>query len=158
MSKTFDEELREILADHEHRTWGLWQSWLQNVVCKKKPNGDLVIPAHLAERWDRQCQTEYADLPENEKESDRKEAMVIMPHILALIKKHQPEPRDPRRVDAGNESYNDGARGFRMGFTLGAASALADSDKVYGLEEDYSCEICGADPMTPNCNNANCDR
>lgn len=54
--------------------------------------------------------------------------------IKALIKKHQPEPRDPRRVDAGNESYNDGARGFRMGFTLGAASALADSDKAYGIE------------------------
>lgn len=24
--------------------------------------------------------------------------------------------------------------------------------------EDYSCEICGADPMGVDCNNANCDR
>ena len=124
--KTFDEELREILADHEHRTWGLWQSWLQNVVCKKKPNGDLVIPAHLAERWDRQCQTEYADLPENEKESDRKEAMVIMPHILALIKKHQPERYDEAKAlragtySRSKDSYNQ---------------ALADSDKAYSLKD-----------------------
>lgn len=123
MSKTFDEELREILADHEHRTWGLWQSWLQNVVCKKKPNGDLVIPAHLAERWDRQCQTEYADLPENEKESDRKEAMVIMPHILALIKKHQPERKEPSGYDMmfENDYYNE---------------ALDDSDKAYSLKDE----------------------
>ena len=25
-------------------------------------------------------------------------------------------------------------------------------------EKDYSCEICGADPMGVDCNNANCDR
>lgn len=137
MSKTFDEELREILADHEHRTWGLWQSWLQNVVCKKKPNGDLVIPAHLAERWDRQCQTEYADLPENEKESDRKEAMVIMPHILALIKKHQPEKADNHRLFlmVGDKELDDEkARIWAKLRQQGYNQALSDSDKAYGLE------------------------
>lgn len=65
--------------------------------------------------------------------------------IKALMKKHQPEPR---KIYGNVTHWRDN----------GYNQALADSDKAYGLEKDYSCEICGADPMTPNCNNANCDR
>ncbi len=38
----------------------------------------VTIPAQMVARWTRQMNTPYADLPENEKESDREEADKII--------------------------------------------------------------------------------
>ena len=41
-------------------------------------DGSLVIPKDLVERWSLQMNTEYQDLPESEKKSDRDEADKIL--------------------------------------------------------------------------------
>jgi len=75
---------REDLANYAHEAWSGWMKYLFShcfpetkldiscgVIYK---TGDLVIPKWAVERWKRQMETEYKDLPEDEKKSDRKEA------------------------------------------------------------------------------------
>lgn len=64
--------LVEQLADIEHARWAKWQRYLHSKATKR-PDGSLVIPAELVERWERQIETAYADLSEKEKESDREQ-------------------------------------------------------------------------------------
>lgn len=45
--------------------------------CIEHDDGSLTIPAEYVQRWRRQIATVYVDLPESEKASDRKEAMVM---------------------------------------------------------------------------------
>jgi hypothetical protein len=62
----------EELADYFH---SLWAGWMDYLYSKSIPTEHgVLIPREYAERWSRQCNTEYKDLPENEKESDRIEA------------------------------------------------------------------------------------
>ena len=70
----------EILAEYAHRAWSGWMRYLFSK-CDDE-NFVACIPSHLAYRWKRQMNTPFADLPESEKESDRKEAR----EILALLK------------------------------------------------------------------------
>jgi hypothetical protein len=42
------------------------------------PDGSVVIPADLTARWKRQMETNYSELPENEKESDLRQADRIL--------------------------------------------------------------------------------
>lgn len=46
--------------------------------------GDLIIPAALAERWERQIATPYAELSETEKDGDREQVDRYWPLIAAL--------------------------------------------------------------------------
>jgi len=68
MTKT----MREELANLAHQQWSGWMDYLFDK-CEMK-DGDLVIPRWGRERWQRQINTSYEELPEMEKESDRKEA------------------------------------------------------------------------------------
>lgn len=70
-------ELIEILADVEHVQWAHWQKYLHSK-CTANRNGDLLIPTELVRRWERQLNTPYADLTEDEKESDREEAKRVL--------------------------------------------------------------------------------
>lgn len=65
-------ELREQLAAIEHERWADWMRYLFSK-CEHRPDGSVVIPAGLAERWQRQVYTPYCDLSEPEKQSDRDE-------------------------------------------------------------------------------------
>ena len=71
---------REALAAYAHEAWAGWMEYLFRK-SDKAPNGEVVISKPLVDRWVRQVQTRYEDLPENEKESDRAEA----DKILAII-------------------------------------------------------------------------
>lgn len=80
------EELIEQLADKEHASWARWMTYLfskchrpENVSIEKQ--WDLIIPAELVERWQRQVDTPYAELSEREKQSDRDEVVQILPII-----------------------------------------------------------------------------
>ena len=64
--------LREELASIEHERWADWQSYVHGK-CKKNDDGSLTIPAAEVERWERQIKTDYADLSDEEKESDREQ-------------------------------------------------------------------------------------
>lgn len=73
---------REDLAEYAHDAWGGWMKYLfSKGIIQNRYNSvtgtfedELVLPAWAVERWQRQMNTPYSDLPENEKESDRKEA------------------------------------------------------------------------------------
>ena len=66
-------ELREALAAYAHEAWSGWINY-EFGKGVRNPDGSITLPASLVERWDRQRATAYADLPEGEKASDRKEA------------------------------------------------------------------------------------
>jgi len=46
-------------------------------------SGEGVIPKDKLTRWERQMNTRYADLPEDEKESDRHQADKVIATVLA---------------------------------------------------------------------------
>lgn len=67
------DRLREALAALEHERWAGWQRYVhaRGVACT---DGSIEIPPALVERWERQIVTPYAELTEDEKNSDRVEA------------------------------------------------------------------------------------
>ena len=68
-----NDDIREALAAYAHTAWSGWMKYLFEQCFLHGP-GHTVITSYFVERWQRQMNTEYADLPESEKESDRKEA------------------------------------------------------------------------------------
>lgn len=73
-NKSYNQML-EKLSDAEHDSWSRWMKYLF-AKSVKGPDGVVVIPADLVERWERQANTPYSELSEQEKESDRKEARI----------------------------------------------------------------------------------
>lgn len=63
----------EKLAEYAHNAWA---GWMKYMFSKGKLNdaGEMVLPKWAVDRWTRQMNTSYADLPEDEKKSDRDEA------------------------------------------------------------------------------------
>lgn len=74
--------VREKLAEYAH---GAWSGWMRYLFEKsiKNDNGTVTIPEWAVARWQRQMNTSYAQLPEDEKESDRVEA----DEMLAIFRK-----------------------------------------------------------------------
>lgn len=84
--------LLETLAEYAHTAWSGWMQYILQqclggevaVIDMRQPSpgiplsGVAVIPSELVERWSRQMHTTYADLPEEEKKSDRLEARRIL--------------------------------------------------------------------------------
>lgn len=70
--KKWEKDLREKLASIEHIRWADWQKYLHSV-CIKESNGDLTISAKSVKHWERQIATDYKDLTEKEKDSDREQ-------------------------------------------------------------------------------------
>ena len=77
------EDAREILADYAHRAWAHWMVHVYSRV-EFNENGSATIPPELAKRWHRQMWTKYADLPEDEKESDRHQASEIIKLLKSI--------------------------------------------------------------------------
>lgn len=75
-----EQDFIERLADAEHASWARWMVHLFSR-CERCEDDALVIPPELAERWQRQIDTTYADLSEQEKQSDRNEVAHILPII-----------------------------------------------------------------------------
>ncbi len=69
--------LREQLARLAHQQWA---GWLKYMFANSfhDQDGTVVIPKWAVDRWTRQMNTEYKDLPGDEKESDRTEADKVM--------------------------------------------------------------------------------
>ena len=72
-TKIIDEELREKLADLSHDQWSGWMKYMLSQGMRID-GGQWVMTKHSLDRWTRQMNTPYDDLPESEKESDRVEA------------------------------------------------------------------------------------
>ncbi len=81
-----DEALIEYLAKNAHESWSGWMRYLFSKLIRDGYNGAAIIPENLVERWKRQSTTAYADLPEEEKASDREEARKILQAIDSYIR------------------------------------------------------------------------
>lgn len=77
-------ELIEKLADYEHERWSRWQKHVFSK-CIINPDGSFTIPKEFVDRWIRQINTNYKDLSEPEKDSDREEAIKIIECIKSNI-------------------------------------------------------------------------
>jgi hypothetical protein len=74
------EELIERLADKEHASWARWMQYLFSRG-PTNPDGSVTIPSAFVARWQQQIDTPYAELSEQEKQSDRDEVAHILPFI-----------------------------------------------------------------------------
>lgn len=74
------DELVERLASIEHERWSHWQSYLHGKG-QRQPDGSLVLPSELVERWERQIQTPYERLTDAEKASDREQVQKYFPVV-----------------------------------------------------------------------------
>lgn len=73
-------DLREQIAAREHDQWIGWMFHMFNL-SRRNPDGSITVPADRMTRWLRLMYTPYAELSEQEKESDREEA----DKVLAII-------------------------------------------------------------------------
>ena len=71
--KTINEEI----AEYAHEAWSGWMIYLFSK-CTENEDGTITIAKESVDRWKRQSQTAYDDLPEKEKESDRAEAKKML--------------------------------------------------------------------------------
>lgn len=82
MSKTqLDESfasLLEELAALEHQRWAHWQKYVHDSG-KRQPDGSILLPADIVSRWEQQINTPYADLSNEEKDSDREQVRRYLP-------------------------------------------------------------------------------
>lgn len=67
-----DSELREKLAEIEHERWS---DWVRHMFTKgvRNSDGSFTIDVDSVAQWERQMDTDYADLPESEKRGDRQQ-------------------------------------------------------------------------------------
>ena len=90
--------MREELADLCHKQWSGWMEYLFSKCTAEtgqfgRDTGNLVIPERSVERWQRQLHTPYADLSEDERESDRKEADKFIAIMLLQTVAQQAEDK-----------------------------------------------------------------
>jgi len=85
MNKKQLEEFIESGADLEHARWSKWQKYLHSLCDIDGLTGDLTIPAYRVKHWERQINTEYKDLSEKEKESDRIEVRSYIPLLQDIF-------------------------------------------------------------------------
>ena len=76
-------QVEEALASYAHKAWSGWMKYLfkESFYCPQ--TGTVTLPRWAVYRWQRQMETAYEDLPEKEKQSDRKEAR----KMLAILKR-----------------------------------------------------------------------
>lgn len=84
-----EDQLREALAEYSHNS--AWSGWMRYMFSKGTFNDDgtWTMPAWAVERWQRQMNTPYSDLSEEEKKSDRKEAsemIALMQYAIEAYK------------------------------------------------------------------------
>jgi len=66
----------EALSEYAHNSWSEWMKYLfeKGIYCE---DGTFKIDKQYAEKWMKQSTTEYNDLSNEEKDSDRAEAIQI---------------------------------------------------------------------------------
>lgn len=73
--------MQEKLAEYAHDAWSGWMKYLFEKSTRNS-DGSVTIPKPYVERWMRQMNTSYSDLPESEKKSDRLEADKIISSLI----------------------------------------------------------------------------
>lgn len=78
-------DLREKLAEQEHRRWQEWQKYCHSKMITY-PDGRIDFPQEYHSRWERQIYTPYDKLSEKEKDSDREQVDRYWPLIEEILK------------------------------------------------------------------------
>lgn len=73
-----DDELVEPLAAYAHTAWSGWMSYMLPKLHIIASEVCIATQESYLDRWARQMQTPYDQLSEQEKESDRQEARLIL--------------------------------------------------------------------------------
>jgi hypothetical protein len=76
--------LIEQLAAVEHERWSHWQRYVHSK-CIRQPDGSLLLPADLVARWEKQIDMKYAELDDQERESDREQVRKYLPLIASAV-------------------------------------------------------------------------
>lgn len=100
------DELREKLAEYAHSAWSGWMKYMFSCEMDDEDCGRS-LPGWTRVRWQRQMTTEYADLPESEKESDRDQADAILAIVNARIAALEAELAEAKRWRSVEESIPD---------------------------------------------------
>jgi hypothetical protein len=79
--------LIEDLAAIEHDRWAHWQRYVHGKGTRL-PDGSLILPAEVVRRWDEQIAKKYAELTQEEKESDRDQVRRYLPTVIAALTDH----------------------------------------------------------------------
>ena len=81
------EEFIEKGAELEHTRWAKWQQYVFDKSTMKVIDDQdfMCLPNEFYQRWARQIDTEYKDLSEAEKESDRREVRSCEPLLLNAL-------------------------------------------------------------------------
>ena len=80
------DELVERLARIEHERWSHWQRYVHDQA-KRMPDGSLIIPGDLVDRWEKQISTPYDELSSSEKDSDREQVRRYLPEVVSFFAK-----------------------------------------------------------------------
>lgn len=84
-----DSALLEELASIEHERWSHWQRFMHDKG-RRQPDGSLIIPSELVEKWDRLLNTPYSQLTDKERESDREQVKRYLPVVAKAYGKPSP--------------------------------------------------------------------
>ncbi len=80
--------VEEKLAEYAHDAWAGWMQYLFSKGEFRQIDGHVgtvwIMPAWAVDRWQRQMNTSYAELSEDEKRDDRVEAG----RMLSIVKDH----------------------------------------------------------------------
>lgn len=74
----------DTLADIEHERWAHWQKYMHDKGVRQ-PDGSLLIPAKLVSQWDRQIETPFSALSDDEKDSDREQVRKYLPAVVDAL-------------------------------------------------------------------------
>ena len=76
-------EQEEQMASETHNVWSSWMKYMFSKG-ETNPDGTWTMPQWAVNRWSRQLSTPYAELDEQEKQSDRDVITEHYPSVLAL--------------------------------------------------------------------------
>jgi len=83
IAQTLD-DLLDTLAAIEHERWSHWQRYMHSKAIQRS-DGSLLVPAELVGQWERQIETPFEQLSEQEKDSDREQVQKYLPLIKASL-------------------------------------------------------------------------
>lgn len=128
-NNNWEEEFIEKGAALEHDRWAKWQKWMHGRVydSSKSINPHLkVIPTEDFNRWERQIATEYEQLSDKEKESDRIEVRKYLPLIQDLLTKKDQEHKVELEIIKGEAIKPGSIYPIDEGVNLNPVQAFLD--------------------------------
>ena len=137
-----EEELRYRLAVYAHEAWSGWMKCMFS----KSGNmlsGGVIVPAKLVERWTRQMNTIYDELPANENASDLQEAN----KMIAIMKEVQDKytiPDDMLYIVPCQEVEIEKTKKIKRKVLIAAIKKYfdgADTEELFSIAEDLRKEI-----------------